>query len=292
MNVNINEMKKRDHEFVVIITKYKNNLLMVRHKDRITYENPGGHIEAGETLLEAAKRELYEETGALKFELWPVGDYSVDDRYGRLYRADISELGPLPPLEIVEVKSFDESMVWTYAEIQPKLWSIAEQHEKIRAIQMNDAKALLHLRHTLDHESDFMLYEPDERSVNLKQFQTRLSTQLSTGFGFVYDDDGFNGFALMIRKKLNRIQHIGYLVMGIKASHQGQKIGSLLLIQIIEKAKLEGIKRLELTVMADNEMAIGLYKKMGFEIEGVKHMGIYKNNEFVDEYYMYKILEA
>ena len=36
-----------------------------KHKERDTYEVPGGHREAGENILETAKRELQEETGAI-----------------------------------------------------------------------------------------------------------------------------------------------------------------------------------------------------------------------------------
>ena len=38
---------------------------------------PGGHREAGEDILETAKRELQEETGAIKFEIKPICVYLV-----------------------------------------------------------------------------------------------------------------------------------------------------------------------------------------------------------------------
>ena len=41
----------------------------MRHKDRSTFEIPGGHIEDGEDYISCAKRELYEETGAKEFDL-------------------------------------------------------------------------------------------------------------------------------------------------------------------------------------------------------------------------------
>ncbi|MFR7445451.1 MAG: NUDIX domain-containing protein [Sellimonas intestinalis] len=46
-----------------------------------TYEVPGGHREAGETIDETARRELYEETGATDFDLFPVCVYSVAAAY-------------------------------------------------------------------------------------------------------------------------------------------------------------------------------------------------------------------
>ena len=70
--MNVNFYKKVDDDklkFVVIVSRYQNKWIFCKHKQRDTYEIPGGHREAGETILEAAKRELYEETGAIKFQL-------------------------------------------------------------------------------------------------------------------------------------------------------------------------------------------------------------------------------
>ena len=55
--------------FVVIAAKYKDQWVLCRHEERQTWEIPGGHREIGELLEQAARRELYEETGAIKAEL-------------------------------------------------------------------------------------------------------------------------------------------------------------------------------------------------------------------------------
>jgi len=99
------------YTFVVIICRYQDKWLYCRLKDSDSFSNAGGHIEAGEMPLEAAKRELYEETGAFKYDITPVFDYSVEGpanyTTGQVFLAHIQEVGELPGFEIVETKLFE-----------------------------------------------------------------------------------------------------------------------------------------------------------------------------------------
>ena len=49
------------------------------------------------------------------------------------------------------------------------------------------------------------------------------------------------------------------------------------------------LHRLELTVVTENQGAVALYKKQGFEIEGAKQDSLFIGNQFYDKYYMAKI---
>ena len=64
-------------KFAVIISQSNGKWVFCKHKERDTYEVQGGHREAGEDIFETAKRELQEETGAIKFEIKPICVYSV-----------------------------------------------------------------------------------------------------------------------------------------------------------------------------------------------------------------------
>ena len=50
-------------EFAVIISKSNGKWVFCKHKERDTFEVPGGHRETGEKIEDTAVRELKEETG-------------------------------------------------------------------------------------------------------------------------------------------------------------------------------------------------------------------------------------
>ena len=116
-------------KFAVMVSSHNGRWVLCRHKNRNTYEWPGGHRDPDETILDCAKREQWEETGAIKYKLFPVCVYSVVDEktetFGMLYFAEIFEFEPLPQLEIENIEFFDELPqepdTWTYYAIQPKL---------------------------------------------------------------------------------------------------------------------------------------------------------------------------
>jgi 8-oxo-dGTP diphosphatase len=114
--------------YVVIVSRYKRDWILVRHRDRITWEVPGGHRELDEDPDQAARRELFEETGADEFELFPVCIYSVSSEektsYGKLYFAEVKTIRQLPESEIKEIclkKDFPKDNL-TYPMIQPHLF--------------------------------------------------------------------------------------------------------------------------------------------------------------------------
>ena len=99
---------------------------VLQAKERNTYECPGGHREENAPIYETTKRELWEETGVIKYRLEPVCVCSVEkdgeEAFGMLSFADIIEFEAFPPLEIETIALLDVLPTeWTYPLIQPLL---------------------------------------------------------------------------------------------------------------------------------------------------------------------------
>ena len=94
-------------DFAVMVARFNGKWVFCKHKKRTTWEVPGGHVEEGEDWLTAAKRELFEETGATKAKIEPVCLYSIE-KFGVLCFAEIEELGELPESEIERIEFFDD----------------------------------------------------------------------------------------------------------------------------------------------------------------------------------------
>ena len=115
----------KNYKFVVVLSRYDGRVLLSRHRERSTWETQGGHIEQGEAPMDAAKRELYEESGAEEFSLSPLGDYWM------VFTAVIYKLGKLPQSEMAETKTFDalpENL--TYPAITPVLFHYEKKMKK------------------------------------------------------------------------------------------------------------------------------------------------------------------
>lgn len=120
----------KTYKYVVVLSTCCGKIILSRHKQRTTWETQGGHVEPGETPLQAARRELFEESGAVDYEICALCDYWAGDENtgegstGMVFHAEIKELGPIPDSEMAEVRLFDslpENL--TYPGITPELYA-------------------------------------------------------------------------------------------------------------------------------------------------------------------------
>ncbi len=130
-----NTHKDKDIHFVIIATNYKKSdkWIFVRKKDGNSWELPAGHKEENESVLQAAKRELFEETGAKEYNIEVLTDYTLITKeavgVGRVFIAIVNKLGLLPDSEIEEIvikKDFPKPH--TYKNIQKQILEHAKKY--------------------------------------------------------------------------------------------------------------------------------------------------------------------
>lgn len=114
--------------FAIIISKMNGKWVLCKHKNRDTLEFPGGHREKGENILETAKRELQEETGAEEFTIKHISYYSEQNaernevKYGALFYAVIFRVNKYLHSEMERLELFNEMPDnLTYPEVTKKL---------------------------------------------------------------------------------------------------------------------------------------------------------------------------
>ena len=143
------------YKYTVICSNYKGKWILSRHKKRDTWETQGGHIEVGETPLEAAKRELFEESGIRDADVYPVCDYWGFNPFrcsnGMVFLAVVHSIGELPESEMQEIGMFEELPEnLTYPQTSPVLYKEAEKLLKslvrLEMATEEDTKTIIELR--------------------------------------------------------------------------------------------------------------------------------------------------
>ncbi len=164
---------------------------------------------------------------------------------------------------------------------------------EIREIRENDAEEYLALGKTLDQETIFRMLEPGERTMTVEDQRRHIHSILGQDNSTILValcDERIVGSISARGGQYRRERHTIYIVIAILQAFVGQGIGTRLFAELEAWARNHNIHRMELTVMVNNPRGIALYRKMGFQIEGTKRDSLLVNGEYIDEYYMAKLL--
>lgn len=88
------------------------------------------------------------------------------------------------------------------------------------------------------------------------------------------------GHVSIIMSQKARMKHSAVLMIAVHPDTHGKGIGYAMLVEMLNQAdNWLNLIRVELEVHKDNEAAISLYQKLGFEIEGEKRFSIFKDGK-------------
>jgi RimJ/RimL family protein N-acetyltransferase len=164
---------------------------------------------------------------------------------------------------------------------------------RMRAAGPDDAAALLRLKQRLDRETSFMLLEAGERDASVPALAQELDSAARSGNSVVIVAEiagELAGYIELTGGTFHRNQATAYVVIGVLAAAGGKGVGRGLLEEAKRWAVAHGVHRLELTVMAHNQRAVGLYERTGFSIEGRRSECLLIDGQFIDELYMAMVI--
>jgi RimJ/RimL family protein N-acetyltransferase len=163
----------------------------------------------------------------------------------------------------------------------------------IREAKVQDAAAFVALFDRVNSETTFMLFERGESPTSVEQQAQIFEHWAKTDSGVMFlceEDKTLVGFVAGRRGVGRRQAHSIYIVVGVLQAWVGRGIGRSLLEAIEAWARSKGLHRLELVVNYNNERAIRLYERFGFEKEGVKRDALWIDGHYIDAFYMAKLI--
>jgi putative acetyltransferase len=128
--------------------------------------------------------------------------------------------------------------------------------------------------------------------LSLESWRKRLAEPPEGFFGLVacVEAEVVGHLALETFPQKARRRHAGRLGMAVRDDWQGKGIGTALMQAAVDLAdKWLSLRRLELEVFTDNEPAIRLYKKFGFEVEGTFTEFAFRDGKYADVYAMARL---
>ncbi len=168
----------------------------------------------------------------------------------------------------------------------------------IRTAYGKDAAKVLACAQQIIAERKYSMTSPEEFLVGLEQeIELLESYRKDPGRLFIIaetEDREIVGTLDFAPGSFIRQRHWGEFGMGVLASCRGEGIGSVLLQALLSWASgHDRIEKICLSVHADNPAAIELYKKFGFEIEGIRRKETrFEPDQFGPDRYVDTVLMA
>ncbi|MGL5749084.1 MAG: GNAT family N-acetyltransferase [Paraclostridium sp.] len=165
----------------------------------------------------------------------------------------------------------------------------------IRKVNKSDSKSILEYIDAISKESDFLTFGQGEFGMSIEQeesFIENISKQNNGLFIIVEIEGKIVGNLSFSGGTRQRIAHTGEFGVSVLKEYWGQGIGTKLIEYLIDWGKESGIiRKINLRVRSDNHSAIHIYKKLGFNEEGLITRDFFINERFYDSIFMGFIID-
>ena len=142
----------------------------------------------------------------------------------------------------------------------------------VRNAVASDARALRDIMQRTHAETDYLLSYPDEQGTDVEREARSLAeTERSNNeveLVAVVDEQIVGSAGVTVVGSRRKVVHRARFGISVLKDYWGLGIGRVLMGSCIDCARRAGYTQLELEVVADNERALSLYRRAGFEEYG------------------------
>jgi ribosomal protein S18 acetylase RimI-like enzyme len=139
----------------------------------------------------------------------------------------------------------------------------------IRPSEDGDAPGLAALIDAVAAEGELIAAVPGEPDT-IEQSVRLVSMVLDGGLTLTLEVDGVPAGHVMVQRRAGgHYAHVGEIAILVSNSQRGVGLGRALMEMAIAWGRAVGLAKLSLRVFPDNQRAIGLYRSLGFEDEGL-----------------------
>lgn len=155
---------------------------------------------------------------------------------------------------------------------------------------IEDAQKIVDFYNYVGGETTYLSFEKDEYPLNVEAQVSAIKDLEGSSSNIMLlavDGEDIIGIATINSSHKIKARHEGELGIVVSKKYQGKGIGSELIKSLIEWARNNGVTtRLRLDTRADNTMAVSLYLKFGFIVEGCCKNSTLLNGKYYDLYIM------
>lgn len=138
----------------------------------------------------------------------------------------------------------------------------------VRIASLDDAESLLQHVREVAAEEIYLQIERVDRTVLEERDWIQKFDSMNSLLLVAACNNRIVGSADFHRGRQPKSSHVVELGMAVRRDARRQGLGRAMLREGVEWARSEGVQKLSLQVFATNQPAIGLYRSLGFEVEG------------------------